>query len=115
MTGHEEHQDDDQEPGYQLVVPFVVCKSNGGPYDDEAYVAGWEMGALAARIAAARAHGLGLPGLTLHRGNLPQLDLLAMQNEAVVHEVPMEGVDEATAATWAHVHLEVVPPAEPEV
>ena len=27
---------------YELVMPFVVVTSAGGPYDDESYVAGFE-------------------------------------------------------------------------
>jgi hypothetical protein len=31
---------DEPEPGttWGLVVPFVVCQSQGGPYDDDAFV-----------------------------------------------------------------------------
>lgn len=34
------------EPGYELVMPFVCVTSKGGPYDDESFTAGWQMGAL---------------------------------------------------------------------
>jgi hypothetical protein len=33
-----------EEDGYDLLVPFVACQSQGGPYDDEAFVAGFQCG-----------------------------------------------------------------------
>ena len=38
----------EQEPGeveFGLLMPFVVCRSQGGPYDDSAFVAGASFGA----------------------------------------------------------------------
>jgi hypothetical protein len=35
-----------EEAGFDLVMPFVTVTSKGGPHDDDAYTAGWEMGAL---------------------------------------------------------------------
>jgi len=31
---------------------LVVCRSQGGPFDDEAFVSGWRLGDLAARLAS---------------------------------------------------------------
>lgn len=42
----------DEEQGYGLVMPFVSVASKGGPYDDDAYAAGWAMGALDAKLGA---------------------------------------------------------------
>jgi hypothetical protein len=36
----------DDGPNYDLVMPFVTVTSQGGPHDDESYVAGWAMGKL---------------------------------------------------------------------
>ena len=33
------------------VMPLVLCRSRGGPYDDEAFVSGWRLGDLAAKLA----------------------------------------------------------------
>lgn len=30
----------EEEQEYDLVMPFVVCQSQGGPYDDDAFVGG---------------------------------------------------------------------------
>lgn len=91
-----------------LVMPFAVCASNGGPYDDEAYVAGFEMGALQARLRAARHHGLGLPEVVIHRDNVPQADLIAMEVGARMIEGWPEdhGLDNVTVAEWARLRFE---------
>lgn len=39
---------------YDLVMPFVTVTSAGGPHDDDAYVAGFEMGALDACLRRLR-------------------------------------------------------------
>jgi hypothetical protein len=65
----------EDEPTYGLVVPFVVCETNGGPYDDAAFVAGCQFGGLDCRMQ------LGAPevGPTYVASALvPQLDLAAM-------------------------------------
>lgn len=41
-----------EEPELSLVMPFVVCTSEGGPYEDESFVAGWDLGTLDARLDA---------------------------------------------------------------
>lgn len=84
MTGSDSKEinmaEDEQPEGYELVMPFVSVASNGGPYDDEAYVAGWRMGGLDAR--------LGLEGIlrplshedTIRTSDVPQADLIAMKH-----------------------------------
>lgn len=39
-----EDLDQPQEDGYELVVPFIVCQSKGGPHEDDAFVAGFQCG-----------------------------------------------------------------------
>jgi hypothetical protein len=66
-----------EEEGYGLVMPFVTVTSKGGPHDDAAYVAGWEMGALDARLQYER------PALleqTIQSVNTEQADLVAMKH-----------------------------------
>ena len=36
-------------------LPFVVCRSRGGPYDDEAFRSGWRLGDIAATLARGEA------------------------------------------------------------
>ena len=33
------------------VLPLVLCRSRGGPYDDEAFMSGWRLGDLGAILA----------------------------------------------------------------
>lgn len=44
-----DHEAPDTE-GYGLLFPCVVCKSLGGPYDDEAFVAGAQFGQVMAEL-----------------------------------------------------------------
>lgn len=66
-----------------LVMPFVVCASKGGPYDDASFVAGFECGQIDRQLGqeAPRRYA---PDLPVHAGNVPQLDLIAMRNGYVV-------------------------------
>lgn len=99
--------DDMMDGEFEMGMKFVVVKTEGGPYDDGAYVAGFELGALNARLEAALHHGLGLPQATIHRENLPQADLLAMQVGATMEELPWpSSVDDETAGEWAWVKFE---------
>lgn len=94
--------DEEKPAGWELTLPFVVCQSEGGPYDDRAYVAGWEMGMLAGRLRAARPLGLGLPTVTIHEANRPMLDLLAMEIGATLVDLDWPG----SVDGWALIRLE---------
>jgi hypothetical protein len=67
MSGHGE---------YGLIMPFVGCQSQGGPYEDDAYVAGYEAGVLDSRLEYEKPLQL---HLMMHIDNLRQLDLIAMR------------------------------------
>lgn len=77
---------------YGLVMPFVVCASNGGPYEDDSFVAGFALGLLDQKLSGmvevariAQAHGQDLVGrvqqheVTVRTASLPQVDLIAMR------------------------------------
>lgn len=103
--GDEAHQVDEAGDEVHYVMPFVVCEPDG-PYDLEAYEAGWEMGTLAARLAAAEFHELGLPAVTIRKPNLPQVDLLAMAHGATAYVVPWAAeTDERVQDQWAYVQF----------
>jgi hypothetical protein len=74
VTDSPEPTDSDGE--YGLVMPFVAVTSKGGPWDDDAYCAGYEMGALDVRLEqqADRVEA------TVQAGNREQADLLAMRH-----------------------------------
>lgn len=58
-----------------LAMPFVVVASKGGPYDDGAYTAGYEMGMLDGALAAGPARHETM----IHSANATQADLIAMR------------------------------------
>lgn len=92
----------DDPEGYSLVMPFVVVASRGGPFDDQAYAAGWEMGAIEVRLQMACLLGLGLPHVTVLRSNLPQIELLAMKHGLLITENEWpDYVDAIVTDTWA--------------
>jgi hypothetical protein len=100
--------DDDPEgsDGAELVMPFVACRSNGGPFDDSAFVAGAEFEAIHRDLRA-------LVGLTtlvpvtvrlqkyVDPRLLPQLDLVAMRCGFTMQSEPWdEYPDEWHLATF---------------
>lgn len=95
----------------EFAMPFVVTSDNGGPFDVDAYTAGWEMGILAARLSAAVFHQLGLPHVTIMVDNVPQVDLLAMAHGCRAYVVPWdESVAEEIVEGWAHIGFEWLTP-----
>lgn len=99
MSAHEGH--------YEPIMRFVVTADNGGPLDSTAYVCGYEMGALDARLSAAKHHHLPAPEAMIHRENVPQADLVAMHYGMTMTErhMPLDDIDNAdeVRAEWAHV------------
>jgi len=65
---------------FGLVYPFVVCESNGGPYDDQSFVAGWECAQVDAHLKQAAGRNAVGYGPSVRTANLPQIDLIAMHN-----------------------------------
>lgn len=98
----------DEEPEMSLVMPFVVCASNGGPYDDQAFVAG----VVFAQHQALLEHAHPEDGRTVvttfpvYPALVPQLDLLAMAHGYRLHSEPVPGA----AGEWTSVSYR---PGEP--
>lgn len=72
-----DEQDQPEEEGYGLILPFVVCASVGGPYDDAAFVAGWECGSIDAALKNAEGTVASFQW-QVHPLLVPQIDLVAM-------------------------------------
>lgn len=72
------------EAEYELVMPFVACASEGGPYEDVAFVAGIYLGQVMQWIED------GKPSVHHHKVwcmpslLVPQLDLLAMKHALIM-------------------------------
>lgn len=71
---------DDDQPEYDLVMPFVACASNGGPYDDAAFTAGYQAGGLDKALEILAAAGASELRATVYTPLVPQLDLVAMRH-----------------------------------
>lgn len=83
---------------YGLLMPFIACKSLGGRYEDEAFVAGARFGKLAAELEARQPdehQSYEYPAM------IPQLDLLAMHlGYRLEHEPWDEHPDNWTLVTF---------------
>lgn len=96
----------------ELLMPFVTVMSKGGPHDDDAYVAGWEMAQLDNRLAYAAFGAFTVPPTTLHRANLPQVALIAMKHGFVDRVIEWDEddynqpqLDPETRAQWVLVEF----------
>lgn len=86
-----------REPTYELVMPFVVCATQGGPYEDRSFVAGYELGCIAADPAL-----VGSTGRHIRTESVPQADLIAMH-----HNLSCEVGDADESGEWTHVRFHV--------
>lgn len=72
-------QPEDDEPEYELVYPFVACASQGGPYDDDAFVAGVQLGRIDQALQVAAALGTNQLGpVTIRTSLVRQVELAGM-------------------------------------
>ena len=79
MTEEYASDPDAPEPtGYDLVVPFVVCQSQGGPYEDQAFVAGFQAGEIDRALKVAATVDADEVSFTVRTELLRQLELLGM-------------------------------------
>lgn len=60
-----------------MVMPFVVCESQGGPYEDAAFVAGYECGSLDQLLLSERPR---THEVTVRTDSMQQIDLIAMRH-----------------------------------
>lgn len=68
--------DDEAAHSFGLVLPFVAVESKGGPFADDAYVAGYEAG----RMDCYLEHAVVPFAMPVHDENVAQLDLIAMRH-----------------------------------
>lgn len=102
----DEHDDD--EVGYSLLMPFVVCSDNGGPFDPAAFTAGFEMGKLFERCAFMDAMEVPALMATIRRTNLPQADLIAMHYGKFCCRIEDDSaLDEHVTAEWVGIIIGV--------
>lgn len=84
----------DGECTYGLVVPFIACESNGGPFDDPSFVAGYAVGQIDQQLA----DGDTTSRLVLD-SLVPQIDLMAFRHG---YQTTVEPLQDG----WVHVDFE---------
>lgn len=89
---------DPEEGEYELVMPFVVTKSNGGPFDDSAFVAGCTCGALRQELTMTKALNTLPHERYIDARLIRQADLIAMHHGYVLK---LGEIDEASG--WQRV------------
>lgn len=78
---------------YGLVIPFVACASKGGPYDDDAFVAGYQAGRIDNALSVARTVGTTGLKATAATSLVRQLDLIAMHHGFQAKAEACEGAE----------------------
>lgn len=69
-------EQDDDEFGYEMLMPFLSVQSKGGPYEDDAYAAGYAMGLLDAQLGGSVFD----QGRAVRTADREQADLIAMRH-----------------------------------
>jgi hypothetical protein len=101
-------QDCPEDDGWHLAVPFVVCQSQGGPYDDEAFVAGFQAGQISQALAAAKTAGADRLIRTVRMDLVKQLDLIAMDAGFTLRFTEVEETEDHPAMPeWTFATFEV--------
>lgn len=71
-------QDLPEEEGYSLLYPFTVVTSKGGPYDDDAFTAGFACGLLDKALTVVHAAGGTSYQVTIRTDLVQQAELVGM-------------------------------------
>jgi hypothetical protein len=74
----DDDMDKPEEEGYGLLYPFTVVTSAGGQYDDDAFVAGVEVGRIDMGLKIARVTGADRYRAVVRTDLVKQLDLVGM-------------------------------------
>jgi hypothetical protein len=86
----------------------VVCQSNGGPYEDEAFVAGFQAGEISQALRAAKAAGAFRLVRTVRTDVVKQLDLIAMDAGFTLRVTEVEETEDHPAMPeWTFAIFEV--------
>ncbi len=80
---------DPQDVSTELEMPFVVCQSQGGPYDDESFTAGYTAGLLDADLRSAGWARVER-GFPIPTQLVPQADLIGMRHGYTIETTPWE-------------------------
>lgn len=101
MTKPDDMDSPQDESGYALVMPFVICKSNGGPLEDHAFVIGYSLGKIDAELEICETlHSMPYPRYVRVEA-VQQLDLIAMRYGFVLRLGEKDDSEE-----WQEVHFD---------
>lgn len=95
-----DREDAPEEPGFGLIMPFVSVASVGGPFDDMAFVCGFDCGRLDAELETCQQFGAVPRARLVKAPILEQLDLIAMRRG---YTVTVGEKDET--GEWVHVEF----------
>ncbi len=70
----------DHDEPMELVMPFIVCQSKGGPYDDDAFVAGFQAGQIEKALQAANVGDADRVRFSTFTALVPQVELIGMRH-----------------------------------
>lgn len=93
----------DEGSDYEVVMPFVVCDDHGGPYESDSFVAGFYLGEATAIIRLCQSNVLYRRWVPTPL--VPQLDLLAMKENAHMRSTPWEEFPDS----WTYVEIQAAP------
>lgn len=93
----------EEEGEYEMAMPIVLAKSNGGPYEDAAVVAGMTCGALDQELVMAKALHTLPHERYIDAPLLKQVDLIAMKHGYVTRPGALDEASgwQAVAFDWA--------------
>lgn len=77
--------------GWDLVMPFLPVVSRGGPFEDEAFAAGWQAGVVDRSLGVLAALDGGALSFLVHSRLAGQMELLGMKHGYL--EVVLEPLD----------------------
>ena len=100
---------DPQDAEYEMVMPIILAKTNGGPFDDAAVVAGMTCGALRQELAMTAALNTLPHERYIDLRLIKQVDLIAMHHGYVLK---LGDIDEPSG--WQYVAFDWADTEAPE-
>jgi hypothetical protein len=82
-----DHEHPFHDAGWTPLMPFVVVKEHGGPFDAESFSAGYECGNIMRMLDQVPPEVPALV-LTVRTANVPQIDMFAMHHGWLAAAVP---------------------------
>jgi hypothetical protein len=100
--------DQPDEERYEMLYPFVACASQGGPYEDDAFVAGVQLGRIDQALTVAETIGSKRLAFTVRTDLVKQLELVAMaRGFPIIRAEPVDETEDHEAMPeWSFITFE---------